>query len=559
MKPKLLLTIIALAILTTLSLTHTQGAYTPESPTTGTTTLVSVASDGIQGNDDSEYPAISADGRYVAFHSTASNLVPDDTNGTYDIFVRDRQTATTTRVSVASDRTQGNGISYSPAISADGRYVAFHSAASTLVIGDANGQADVFVHDTQTNQTSLVSLASGGIQGNSYSMYPAISADGRYVAFHSAASNLVTGDANWHDDVFVHDTQTNQTTLVSVASDETQGDDGSYNPAISADGRYVVFHSAASTLVTGDTNGGFDIFLHDRQTSATSRVSVASDGTQGNYGSGGSAISADGRYVAFHSAASNLVPVDTNGSMYDDIFVRDTQTNKTSLVSVSSDGIQGNYASNVPAISADGRYVAFRSYATNLVTGDTNGCDDIFVRDTQTGVTSRVSVASDGTQGDYASPVPAISADGRYVAFESWATNLVLDDINGKWDVFVHNQEIESEANLTINFPDGAPGSYFTVTGIGFPANDTATINVNGHELETVPVDAIGGFSFIFSTTNADEGIYMITASVNPSATTQLILDAAEPIRPQEGTGSIIDIPEGIAFTNQIFLPLLQR
>ena len=559
MKPKLLLTIIALAVLTTLSLAHAQGAYTPESPTAGTTTLVSVASDGTQGNDDSNWPAISADGRYVAFHSTASTLVPGDSNGTYDIFVRDRQTGATTRVSVASDGTQGNGISYSPAISADGRYVAFHSGASTLVIGDANGQVDVFVHDTQTNQTSLVSLASGGIQGNSYSMYPAISADGRYVAFHSAASNLVTGDDNWQVDVFVHDRQTSATSRVSVDSIGTQGDDGSYNPSISADGRYVAFHSAASTLVTGDTNGGFDIFLHDRQSSATSRVSVSSTGTQGDYGSGGSAISADGRYVAFHSSAGNLVPVDTNGSTYDDIFVRDTQTNQTSLVSVDSDGIQGNYASNVPAISADGRYVAFRSYANNLVTDDTNICDDIFVRDTKDGVTSRVSVASDGTQGDYASPVPAISADGRYVAFESWATNLVLDDNNGKWDVFVHTQEIESEANLTINYPDGAPGSYFTVTGSGFPANDTATISANGLELGTVPIDAIGGFTFIFSTTNADEGLYLVTASVNPSATTQLVLDAAEPTRTQEGTGSLIDIPAGIAFTNQIFLPLLQR
>jgi len=182
------------------------------------------------------------------------------------------------------------------------------------------------------------------------------------------------------------------------------------------------------------------------------------------------------------------------------------------------------------------------------------------VHDTQTGLTSLVSVASDGTQGDYASLCPAISADGRYVAFESWATNLIPGDTNGKWDVFVHNQEIESETDLTINHPDGAPGSYFTLTGSGFPANATATISANEHELGTVPIDAIGGFTFLLSTTNADEGIYMITASVNPSATTQLILDATEPIRPQEGTGSIIDIPEGIAVTNrQIFLPLLQR
>jgi Tol biopolymer transport system component len=340
--------------------------------------LVSVASDGTQGNSHSGSPSISADGRYVAFASYASNLVPGDTNGVMDVFVHDRLTGQTTRVSVASDGTQGNGESRYPSISADGRYVAFMSYASNLVPGDTNGKADVFVHDRLTGQTTRVSVASDGTQGNGDSWgWPSISADGRYVAFESSASNLVPGDTNGRADIFVHDRLTGQTTRVSVASDGTQGNNSSVWPSISADGRYVAFMSYASNLVPGDTNGALDIFVHDRLTGQTTRVSVASDGTQGNGYSWDSSISADGRYVAFESWASNLVPGDTNGKQ--DIFVHDRLTGQTTRVSVASDGTEGNNNSGWPSISADGRYVAFHSDASNLVPGDTNGRADVFV------------------------------------------------------------------------------------------------------------------------------------------------------------------------------------
>ncbi len=422
----------------------------------GNTTRVSVASDGTQSNNDSYNPSISADGRFVAFESEATNLVSGDTNNFRDIFVHDRQTGQTTRVSVASDGTQSNQHSYNPSISADGRFVAFESVASNLVSGDTNNHPDIFVHDRQTGQTTRVSVASDGAQANDFSSNPSISADGRYVAFISVANNLVSGgdtepptlpsttslpnntasgDTGVDHDVFVHDRQTGATTLVSVAMDGSEGNGYSEEVSISADGRYVAFRSGASNLVSGDTNNHPDIFVRDLQTNQTTRVSVASDGTQANNFSFEPSISADGRYVAFMSWADNLVSGDTNSDW--DVFVHDRQTGATIRVSVATGGGQAAGRSQSPSISADGRYVAFASSASNLVSGDTNNHPDIFVHDRQTGVTMRVSVASDGTQTFVFSFDPSISADGRYVAFGSEADNLVSGDTNGRYDIFV--------------------------------------------------------------------------------------------------------------------------
>src|SRR5437660_1328853 len=249
-----------------------------------TTVRVSVASGGTEGDDASLGSALSADGRFVAFDSAATDLVAGDTNGASDVFVHDRQTGTTERVSVASDGTQANNVSSYPALSADGRFVAFQSDATNLVAGDTNGATDVFVHDRQTGATERVSVASGGgTQGNRNSggffAFPALSADGRLVAFQSDATNLVARDTNGATDVFVHDRQTGTTERVSVASGGSQGNGFSAGPVLSADGRFVAFHSTATNLVAGDTNGATDVFVHDRQTGTTERVSVASGGT----------------------------------------------------------------------------------------------------------------------------------------------------------------------------------------------------------------------------------------------------------------------------------------
>jgi Tol biopolymer transport system component len=271
----------------------------------------------------------------MAFESFASNPVIGDTNGTYEAFVRDRHTQTTSRVSVASDGSEGIGLGYwawldhSPvvAVSADGRIVAFVSHVTGPVPGDTNGQGDIFVHGRATGQTSRVSVASDGTEANWESWGPALSADGRYVAHHSGVSN-------WPE------------------SSPAAGID----PAV---GNEVGIHNAS------------DIFLHDRGTAQTTRVSVASDGTPGNADSVGAALTPDTRYVAFASMANNLVASDANGYMWD-VFVRDRLTGQTALVSLTASGATANAGSYQAAISANGRFVAFVSEATNLVAGDTN-------------------------------------------------------------------------------------------------------------------------------------------------------------------------------------------
>lgn len=402
------------------------------------TTRVSVGPGGVQGNGESFHPALSAGGRFLAFYSGASNLVPDDTNNVPDVFLRDRQAGTTERISVARSGAQGNGLSFRPTITADGNLVAFESEASNLVPGDANGVPDVFLRDRTTGSTFRVSVGQGGAQGNGGSHWPVPSRGGRFVAFASDASNLVLNDTNGTSDIFVRDRVAGTTKRMSIRTGGAQANGYSFDPTISEDGRFVAFYSLASNLVAGDSNGTGDVFVHDRLTGTTERVSIDSRGSQGNSISFRPSLSANGRLVAFFSFASNLVSGDTNGAQ--DVFVRDRQAGTTERVSVTSGGTQGNGDSDSPKLSADGRFVAFRSSATNLMPGDTNGVDDVFVRDRQTGTTERVSVRSNGGQANGDSTFMVISSGGRFVAFQSAASNLVLGDTNGGWDVFVRDR-----------------------------------------------------------------------------------------------------------------------
>ena len=435
-------------------------AVATKKPAVAATICISVTPHGSVGEDGSSQPAASAGGRYVSFKSDAENLVAGDANRQADIFVRDTVTGQTRLVSAAADGTQGNAPSgWVSSISLDGRYVAFESRASNLVPGDTNNKCDIFIKDMETGYTSRVSVATGGAEGNGDSTNPVISADGRYVAFESSASNLVPGDTNGAGDIFVHDRLTGVTKRVSVSSsgEQATGDinfqySGSRSPSINADGRYVAFVSRASNLVPGDTNGVQDVFLHDLETGVTSMVSKRGD-VLANGHSFNPSLSADGRYISFESNASNLVDGDTNNRW--DIFVYDRVTGQLSLVSVGPGGSQGDHDSYDARISADGRFVAFESRATNLVPEDTDDWEDTFLHDRLTGETLRVSVSSGGTGGNlYSYRAPSISPDGGYVAFTNYSGNLVPDDGNWEHDVFLRGPLLPADTE-----PPSVPGN----------------------------------------------------------------------------------------------------
>jgi uncharacterized repeat protein (TIGR01451 family) len=421
----------------------------------GVTRRVSVDDTGTQGNSFSFQPAMSGNGQIVAFVSNASNLVIGDTNGLPDVFVHDLGNGLTERVSVDNDGMQAGEASFDPDISDSGRFVVFQTFGA-LVADDTNNTGDIYVRDRQTNTVRRVSVDAAGTQANGNSSQAAISADGRTVAFVSFASNLVPGDTNAVNDVFVKDLETGTISMASISSSSVQANNQSDGVAISADGRVVAFRSFATNLVPDDTNSTTDVFVHEVDTALTERVSVNSDEQEANLTSQNSALSADGRLVAFDSAGTNLAPGDTNG--VGDIFLRDRFEGTTTRVSVTLSGEQATGGGSlVPDITPDGRFVGFRSSATNLVPDDTNSTGDIFVKDLSTGAVDRVSVASDGTQADARSLAFSLDSVGRVVAFESDATNLVGGDTNNQRDVFVHDRGFADVALTKTDDVDPAP------------------------------------------------------------------------------------------------------
>ena len=434
---------------------------------------------------------VSANGRFVAFASGASNLVAGDTNRCYDddagkhyncedVFVRDRTTGRTSRLSVSGRGEQGNAASgqHALAISGDGQLVAFDSYASNLVAGDTTqchelrdpgqggGCPDVFVRDRQAGTVEQVDVSSSGepAEGESYTLLDSISTDGRFVVFESDAANLVPGESrcDWRvsermcSDVFVRDRATRTTERVSVrltckpdpyAPNRCyDGDPAAESPAdsgsgsISGNGRFVAFYSASSQLVPGDTNNVADVFVRDRLKKTTERVSIGRNKAQANDQSGAPAISSDGRFVAFVSYASNLVAGDTNKSP--DVFVRDRTRGTTDRISVSTRGREANDGSYWPKLSANGRLIAYTSSASNLVPSDTNKANDVFVHDRVTRKTVRVDVSTTGapTERNRQTYLAAISSTGRFVVFQSEASNLVAGDTNRRFDVFLRDR-----------------------------------------------------------------------------------------------------------------------
>ena len=402
-----------------------------------TMTRLSVSSSGSEANDQSTDPSVSSTGRWVAFDSRATNLVPNDTNGRVDVFVRDRSNGLTERVSLSSGNAsfpglQGNSSSFQPDISADGQHVAFLSWATNLA-GAGGAQTQVYLRNRLDQSTQRVSVSSAEVSGDNNSFHPSVSANGRYVAFESYATNLVSGDTNGTDDVFARDTVAGKTVRVSVKSDGTQADLAAEEPSISDDGRFVAFETL-SALVASDTNGAVDVYVWDRVTGSTSPVSVTSAGAFVPGQSRSAAISGDGTKVAFWSDASSLVSGDTNAR--EDVFVRDLSAGTTVRVSLGAGGVQANGGSRAPSMSTDGAKVTFYSHATNLVADDTNGVSDVFVVTPATGAIRRASVTSD--QSNSYSLDSEISGNGLVVVFYSNASNLVAGDTNGVSEVFAH-------------------------------------------------------------------------------------------------------------------------
>ncbi len=427
------------------------------------TERVSVAASGGEADADSYTPSLADDGDRVAFISVAGNLDAADTNGNPDAFVHQRSTGSTRRISFAVDRSQDGGVGAGDVfISGDGQLATFAGRASydapggnllcAASAGSVRLQECIFVADLGSGALAIVDVRPNGLRGNSFSRWGVLSAAGDLVAFWSHSDDLVPGDINGMADVFARDLPSGSTRRVSVASDGSaamgaSGDAaaaGADAVAVSRDGRYVAFVSRATNLVANDNNSSLDVFLHDRLTAATERVSLATGGAEGSADSvlgARQAISDDGRYVLFASRAANLVPGDTNGLL--DVFLRDRIAATTERVSVAADDSEAAGDSGpLAAVAANGRFVAFNSAASNLVPDDTNGQNDIFVRDRLAGTTVRASVASDGTEasGENGSALwrgLSMTADGLTVAWSSVASNLVPDDSNGQRDVFV--------------------------------------------------------------------------------------------------------------------------
>ncbi len=410
------------------------------------TTRISETPSGATSQGFATVPSISDEGRFVAFYTDAADLVSPDTNASVDVFVRDRATGVIELVSKSTSGDSAAGFSSHPAISGDGRRVAFVSSATDMGPVDTNLTNDVYVYDRETGVMALGSVDSSGVQTNSSCIYAHLSADGRYLSFSTSADNLVPGDTNGTYDVFVRDLETGVTELVSRSSAGALGDGPSLASALSADGRYVAFDSAASNFAAPDTNAEYDVFVRDRVLGTTERMSLLSGTIELTDRSQFPDISGDGRYVTFTTRAP-LGPLDQNDEW--DVVVRDRLAPGSALELISYSNLcgchPGNGGSVSPSISADGKYVAYHTLATNIMTGvtDTNGTFDVYRVDRTLGglqsAKTHISVALSGAAGNGPSTQVALSADGSQVAFQSQASDLVPGDTS-MVDVFVRNE-----------------------------------------------------------------------------------------------------------------------
>lgn len=452
---------------------------------------VSVDSNGAQANAMSYRGVLSADGRFVAFDSEATNLVAEDANGFGDVFLHDLQFKTTTLASAPAGGGLANGGSGTPAVSADGRFVAFESNATNLTgTADTNGFTDIYVKDMQTGSVTRASVDSAGGEPNGESVWPSISGDGRFVVFVSEADNLVPNDTNGAGDVFVHDMQMGVTIGVSVT-----GNAGAFDAGISLDGRFVVFNSGSTNLVPDDTNGKQDVFVYSMQTGQIVRASVNSSGVEGAQASTEPSISGDGRYVTFSTSSENFTNLDTYG--YTQLYVRDMQTGSIHLASY-KDGYVMAGISDSSEISANGRYILF-SFDDK---GD--GMPDrwLYIHDQVTNVTTMIVNRTSDYSGS--AILPSISADGLRIAFASSASSFVADDTNNVRDIFVKDIGYPQDLSPTVvSIAHGCPN------GCGGPADQFVDFLVRFSE----PVTGVDAADFALTVGGGIVGAAVSTVS----------------------------------------------
>lgn len=396
--------------------------------------MASVGHDGAMPNGFSDRPQISGNGRFVTFDSLATNLVDQPVHSDRDVYLRDLHTNATELITVALDGGPSNGWSSYSWPSEDGRYVAFVSEASNLVQNSVNRRA-VYVRDRAAGVTERVSVNSAGQAANRTASRPAMSPDGRFVVFNSPATNLAP-NANGVEQVYLRDRLNGTTTLASVGMDGEPANAYTYRGQVSADGRYVAFASQATNLVPGSSGTLEHLYLRDMVAGTTIRVNVNLDGRQSNAAGSRPNLSKDGRYVVFNSYATDLVTLPTNG--YSNVYVRDVVAETSTLVSVNMDTTAGGNRDSLRGfITPDHTHVVFNSFSGDLAPNVTNGHGDVYMRNLETGVTTRLSLTQQGEQTNGNSFRPVVSDDARMVAFQSNARNMIQDDTSENWQVYV--------------------------------------------------------------------------------------------------------------------------
>ncbi len=446
------------------------------------------------GNQDSTRPKISGDGRYIVFNSLSNNYVAGDDNNSQDVFLYDQDTNEFELISKNTVNDFANGNSIQPSISANGRYVTYESVATNIVASDTNGRSDIFLYDRQTGTTERISVSSDEDEGNHNSNFAIISGDGSSVVFQSHASNLVTAANHFAvSNVFVRSIADGTTELISLSLDASSYSSGnSSNPSISEDGRYVTFQSIATNLVADTVNIHYDIFLYDRQANIMTFVSRTFDDSQSSDPAYDPSISADGRYVTFSSNNDLLVAGDNN-DMYD-IFLYDRQEETLIRVIDSTVGETTTGSSNYPGLSSDGRYLTFSSTSDGLVAADTNDVEDVFIIDLQDNSIQRVSISSTSEQSNAISIQAAISQDASSIVFVSLGT--ILDtagaNLNEVKDIFIW----ETDGSVTtIPADNPVSGNVPLDKGATVPSSQSFTQNNRYVVFESNSANIMSGYT----------------------------------------------------------------